>query len=99
MKRENNLIEKIADPDNLRLAFWKAGKAKDRKIEVADFRKSLDSNLLLLRNEMLSGNIRGGKYHYFTIYRATAFNFWLAKRIRELSINVVKYSFSPIFIH
>ena len=48
MKRENNLISLIADPDNLRLAFWKARKAKEGKMEVAEFRKSLDKNLLTL---------------------------------------------------
>lgn len=68
MKRENDLIPLIANPDNLRLAFWKARKAKDGKLEVADFRKSLDKNLLLLCNELLSGNMQVGNYHYFTIY-------------------------------
>lgn len=68
MKRENNLISLIIDPDNLRLAFWKARKAKDGKMEVANFRKSLDENLLLLRNEILTGDIRIGEYHYFTIF-------------------------------
>ena len=58
----------IADADNLRLAFWKARKAKDGKWEVVDFRISLDKNLLLLRNELLSGNVQLGNYHYFTIY-------------------------------
>ncbi len=68
MKRENNLIEKIADPENLRIAFWKARKAKEGKKEVNDFRKDLDGNLKLLRNELLSGNVNVGNYHYFTIY-------------------------------
>lgn len=68
MKRENNLIAKIADPDNLRLAFWKARKGKEGKMEVAEFRKNLDGNLLLLRNEFLSGSVKVGNYHYFTIY-------------------------------
>ena len=68
MKRENNLISLIAEPDNLRLAFWKARKAKDGKMEVAAYRKSLDENLLALRNELLSGNVQVGQYHYFTIY-------------------------------
>lgn len=68
MKRENNLIEKIADPSNLRLAFWKARKAKDGKMEVAEFRKALDKNLLSLRNELLSGNTDVGNYHYFIIF-------------------------------
>ncbi len=68
MKRENNLISLIADPENLRLAFWKARKAKEGKMEVAEFRKLLDKNLLSLRNEILSGNVQVGQYHYFTIY-------------------------------
>lgn len=68
MKRENNLISLIADPDNLRLAFWKARKAKEGKMEVAEFRKSLDKNLLTLCNELLSGNVQVGQYHYFTIF-------------------------------
>jgi len=68
MKRETSLIEKIADPDNLRLAFWKARKAKEGKLEVTEFRKNLDENLLSLRNELLSSNLEVGKYHYFTIY-------------------------------
>jgi len=52
MKRENNLISLIAEPDNLRLAFWKARKSKEGKMEVAYFRKFLDKNLLTLRNEL-----------------------------------------------
>lgn len=68
MKRENNLIWLIADPDNLRLAFWKACKAKEGKMVVAQYRKSLGENLLSLRNELLSGNVQVGQYHYFTIY-------------------------------
>ena len=68
MKRENNLIEKIADPDNLRLAFWKARKAKDWKMEVAEYRKNLDERLLTLRSQLLSGKLQIGDHHYFTIY-------------------------------
>lgn len=68
MKRENNLISAIADTDNLRLAFWKARKSKDGKIEVANFRKCLDKNLLTLHKDILTGDIQVGNYHYFTIY-------------------------------
>lgn len=68
MKRENDLMPLVADPDNIRLAFWKARKAKEAKKEVADFRRLLDDNVLLLRNELLLGNVRVGQYHYFTIH-------------------------------
>lgn len=68
MKRINNLIPLIADPDNLRLAFWKARKGKDYKEEVVLYRSVLDKNLLLLRNQILSTNVVIGNYQYFKIY-------------------------------
>lgn len=68
MKRANFLIERIANPDNLRLAFWKASRHKNGKIEVIKYRNSLDKNLLLLRSEILSGDVDVGHYHYFKIY-------------------------------
>lgn len=67
MKRDGYLIDRIADPDNLRLAFWKARKGKNHASEVESFRRNLDSNLLLLREELLRGEISVGDYHYFTI--------------------------------
>lgn len=68
MKRAKYLILQIADIDNLRYAFWKARKGKDGKQEVEDFRKNLDTNLLLLRKQILTENVTVGDYHYFTIY-------------------------------
>ncbi|MDR3326645.1 MAG: RNA-directed DNA polymerase [Prevotellaceae bacterium] len=68
MKRANYLIEHIADMENLRIAFWKASRGKTAKPEVETFRRSLDKNLILLRNSILDGKISTGKYHYFTIY-------------------------------
>ncbi|MBP7498188.1 MAG: hypothetical protein KA792_11045 [Bacteroidales bacterium] len=68
MKRETDLIEQIADPDNLRLAFWKARKAKDGKTEVSTYRKFLDKNLIELRQEILAGQISPIVYKYFKIY-------------------------------
>ncbi len=68
MKRASNLVDQIADPDNLRLAFWKARKAKEAKMEVAKYRRNLDRNLMSLRHKLLSGEVEVGSYHYFTIY-------------------------------
>ena len=68
MKRAGNLIPHIADMDNLRLAFWKARKGKDGKAAVIAYRKELDQNLLQLRNQLLTGKVEVGHYHYFTIY-------------------------------
>ncbi|GHT15138.1 hypothetical protein AGMMS4956_14450 [Bacteroidia bacterium] len=68
MKRANYLLDRIADPENLRLAFWKAQQGKSTKPEVARFRQHLDKNLLALRGEILEGKVEVGNYYYFTIY-------------------------------
>lgn len=68
MKRVGELIEKIADPDNLRLAFWKARKGKRFSKEVLLFSSALESNLLNLRMQILTGKITIGRYRYFKIY-------------------------------
>lgn len=68
MKREGYLMQKIADPDNLRLAFWKAKKGKGAKKEVLDYQKNLDAHLMQLREELLFGTVSVGNYHYFKVY-------------------------------
>lgn len=68
MKRAGNLINSIAEPENLRLAFYKAHKGKSHKQEVKEFTEQLDKNLLRLRNHILSGQADVGNYHYFTVY-------------------------------
>ena len=68
MKRKGHLIEQIADVDNLYLAFHKACRGKQRKAEVLAFREHFDENIAMLRENVLSGHITVGNYHYFTIY-------------------------------
>lgn len=68
MKRANHLIEQIVDPDNLRLACWKAAKGKRYSQHVLTYQQDLDNNVLLLRSQVLSGQIDVGNYHYFKIY-------------------------------
>ena len=68
MTRKGHLIEQIADIDNLYLAFQKACRGKQRKGEVKAFRESFDENIAGLREELLSGDVRIGQYHYFTIH-------------------------------
>ena len=68
MKRAGNLIERIADSDNLRLAFFKACRGKRFKAEVLRFRESLNEKLSRLRAEILDGEICWGPYHTFKIF-------------------------------
>jgi retron-type reverse transcriptase len=68
MKRETNLVEKIANIDNLRLAFWKAKKGKSSNTQVLVFQKKLDRNLLQIRTQILETKISNGNYIYFKIF-------------------------------
>jgi RNA-directed DNA polymerase len=68
MKRANNLIERIAAPENLRLAFWNARKGKTYAQSVEDYRRHFEANLLGLREEILTGLVDVGDYHYFKVY-------------------------------
>ena len=68
MKRKGYLIEPIAEMTNLELAFYKARKGKEAKPEVFEFGKHLRENLQILQQQILSGDIEAGGYHYFTIY-------------------------------
>ncbi|GAB6120553.1 RNA-directed DNA polymerase [Dysgonomonas termitidis] len=68
MKRRGYIFEQITDIDNLRLAFCKAKQGKSAKKDVLLFCENTDSNLLSIRDRLMSGNYRFGMYHYFTIY-------------------------------
>jgi hypothetical protein len=67
MARGRGLYLKIAEPDNLRLAFIKAARAKSDRPDVIEFRKNLDENLLYIRNMLLTGEIESGPYRFFTV--------------------------------
>ncbi len=67
MKRVGFLTEKIADKDNLLLAFYKAKRGKQYKKEVISFGNNLDYNISKLHDEIIKGEVSVGKYHCFTI--------------------------------
>ena len=68
MRRAGNLLPAVADPANLRLAFWKAARGKSAAREVATYRASLDANLERMRAGLLDGTVEVGRYHFFTIH-------------------------------
>ena len=55
MKRAGNLMERIADLDNLALAFWRAARGKAGQEEVEAFRADLATGLPALRRALLCG--------------------------------------------
>lgn len=68
MKRAGNLYKAIADPDNLRLAFWKAAKGKRDRKEVMAFGHYLEENLQQIRSQLLAHEPDIGHYRFFTVY-------------------------------
>ncbi len=68
MKRIGNLKQAIADPDNLRLAFWKARKGRNAARQVLLFRENLENNLENIRQQILDESLQVGHYHSFTIF-------------------------------
>lgn len=68
MKRQGHLIEKIANMDNLSLAFYKAKKGKAYKDEIIAYAQRLQGNLLDLRQQLFWADVDVGNYSYFTVY-------------------------------
>lgn len=68
MKRVGFLIEKIAEMNNLMLAFYKATKGKAMSEDVEKYRNNLSQNLQKLQSQIFSGEVCVGKYHYFKIH-------------------------------
>ena len=61
-------MPRIASLDNLHEAFLRAARGKSGKREVKDFRCHLEENLQRMSRELLDGNYRFGRYHFFTIH-------------------------------
>lgn len=66
-KKHRNLIEKIANIDNLRLAFAKTAKAKKITYGYLQFNEFSEANLALIREELLAGQYKIGGYRQFTV--------------------------------
>ncbi len=68
VKRVGNLMPRIAAIDNLQEAFLRAARGKAGDKAVTAFREQLDSNIMCLHDDLLSGCYRLGSYHFFTVY-------------------------------
>lgn len=68
MKRAGQLIKRVAETDNLLLAFYKAQRGKQGKAEVMRYRENLDSEMAELRHQLLDGVVRVGDYRTFFVY-------------------------------
>lgn len=67
-KRHNNLIERIADMDNLRDAYVKTARGKRQTWGFLEFKEYADINLRQMREAILDGAWTQGAYRQFTVY-------------------------------
>lgn len=68
MRRTGGLMPHIIDPDNLRVAYYRARRGKQDRPDARAFGASLDANLNALRQELAAGAVSFGDYHYFKVY-------------------------------
>jgi hypothetical protein len=68
MKRAGKLFDAIAAWENLRQATAKALRGKRSKTDARAFVANLDANLKRLRDQLLSNDVRLGRFHQFTIH-------------------------------
>ena len=68
MKRAGGLWEKICEPENLRLAFWKAAKGKREREGVRHFAENLDTEIAAMRAGLLAGDFPVGRFTQFKVF-------------------------------
>jgi len=68
MKRHNNLIDKITNQENIRLAYEKTAKGKKSSLEHLIFREYLELNLKEIREELITNTWTQDEFRKFTVY-------------------------------
>lgn len=68
MKRVGYLFEQVIDPENLRLAFFKASRGKRHREDQRVWQSNLENEIVRLREGLMNLNYAVGNYRRFTIY-------------------------------
>lgn len=68
MRRVGNLFDRVADMENLRLAFLSASRGKRARDDQRRFQSGLDGELRRLRDGLLDGTYPVGNYRRFTVH-------------------------------
>jgi RNA-directed DNA polymerase len=68
MKRERGLYARIGRPQNLELAFRKAGRAKKHRRDYQAFAGNLKAELAALADELACEQVTVGDYRYFRVF-------------------------------
>jgi len=68
MKRIGNLFDAVVEPENLRLAFWKASRGKQDRPDQRAYAARLEEEIAALRLGLLQGDYPVGDYTRLTVY-------------------------------
>lgn len=68
MRRVGGLFERIVDPENLRLAFWKASRGKAARKDQQSYRANLGEELARLHVGLIDESYEVGDYRRFVIH-------------------------------
>ena len=67
-KKHRNLIDLIADDDNLQNAYYKTAKGKKRSFGYLEFKEYDQINIESIKAELLDSSYTIGSYRHFTVY-------------------------------
>jgi len=104
MRRHNNLYEKIASIENLRLAFKNASKGKNWQRSVKEFRIDTEAKLLAIRESLLNKTYRPSPYRVKQIYIPKTRDIYIApfnpdRVIHHAIMNVLEPIWEKLFIY
>ena len=68
MKRIGNIFNQVIEPDNIRLAFWKASRGKRHRPDQREFADNLAVEVERMRCGLLAGDYPVGRYTRFMIF-------------------------------
>lgn len=104
MRRHNNLFEKIASMDNLRLAFKNAKKGKNWQRAVKEFSVDTEAKLLSIRESLINKTFRPSPYRIKQIYIPKMRDIYIApfnpdRVIHHAIMNVLEPIWERLFIY
>lgn len=67
-KKYRNLVDRIADPDNIALAYSKTARGRRGTDGYLEFKEYAQTNLERLRHDLCAGTYRPGALRQFTVY-------------------------------
>ncbi|MFW9882659.1 MAG: reverse transcriptase/maturase family protein [Candidatus Thorarchaeota archaeon] len=102
MKTYKNLYPKLCSYKNLELAFRKASKGKNKKDYVIEFKKEINKNLLLLKEELELEKYKPSKLTKFTIKdpktRLIRKSIFKDRIVHHAVVNILDPIYEPRFI-